>query len=838
MSNLHNLHIDSFFNSRSNDVEQLSIISSKNNKTSLISIAKVGKGKLKRTTSYRPYKIPQKSIHIKKLKNSSHVNNKKRRKFNDNINIKKYRNREHNRRPSILLNNKNNILLPTHFWLVKRMKMIIRWQRKIPLFHLQKGIKWSLRALQDRAVINDESYHVILQLSALQKEDIVKLLESMVVVRGGSGYNNKSLFHNEDDYLLNGIFDLNIHLYKNTKTRSTSSQEYLGPAVLRFLPRSKFSSQKSRAWLWVHPAMVSQVISFLSDISLPSVEVRKISHIAKFRICGRGALKILARVFNITNNNITNNNNKMSDEYQNKNRDTSLPFFNAYSECEAPDRVWPIGRCLSLDVLDPRHLSPSHYYNYKGKLTFKANAECKKPQYERKSHRPLLWPRPNVNNSNNNRNNNDDDNDNDRSNCGYSSALYTDDDEDGDVSSDFESNRHNRYHFIPDHEINAERCAARFKHFQLGNDTTIPIATTSSCANNNMKEKKFVPVVITRTANHQAPSFEFERIRKSEINSAWRDEYTLILPTEWARVMWVALTLAGAHAIGLKEEEMIATVKGQPNFPRDYVDTMAGRNYWMRETEEAWRQDQKRPPKKRLGVSKKLPFWYIDQGIHQVDAEDMKVDVIVENVSMDLDREIGTNMTLENAVDTSEETSILSSISPYILRDSDLIYASPPPPASISSSVSGSNSSNGSSSNGANCMPLALVRMKATMRGVPTRGASVYIPVAEDLLSYHQSKTWLGLQINKKTMKRMTPTDRSINPVNIGGREFLGKVTDGVYVPGSHIGTTAVATVACNATILKKIVRTKPERQQQCLVMFHNPRSEWLRPALITIIVD
>ena len=82
---------------------------------------------------------------------------------------------------------------------------------------------------------------------------------------------------------------------------------------------------------------------------------------------------------------------------------------------------------------------------------------------------------------------------------------------------------------------------------------------------------------------------------------------------------------------------------------------------------------------------------------------------IVENVSMDLDRELGTNMTLENAVDTSEETSILSSISPYILRDSDLIYASPPPPpASISSSVSGSNSSNGSSSNGANCMPLAL----------------------------------------------------------------------------------------------------------------------------------
>ena len=88
-------------------------------------------------------------------------------------------------------------------------------------------------------------------------------------------------------------------------------------------------------------------------------------------------------------------------------------------------------------------------------------------------------------------------------------------------------------------------------------------------------------------------------------------------------------------------------------------------------------------------------------------------------------------------------------------------------------------------------------------------------------------------------MKRMTHTDyRSINPVNIGGREFLGKVTDGVYVPGSHIGTTAVATVACNATILKKVVRTKPERQQQCLVMFHNPRSEWLRPALITIIVD
>ena len=35
----------------------------------------------------------------------------------------------------------------------------------------------------------------------------------------------------------------------------------------------------------------------------------------------------------------------------------------------------------------------------------------------------------------------------------------------------------------------------------------------------------------------------------------------------------------------------------------------------------------------------------------------MKVDVLVENVSMDLDREIGTNMTLENAVDTSEETS-------------------------------------------------------------------------------------------------------------------------------------------------------------------------------------
>merc|ERR1711991_1035277 len=127
-------------------------------------------------------------------------------------------------------------------------------------------------------------------------------------------------------------------------------------------------------------------------------------------------------------------------------------------------------------------------------------------------------------------------------------------------------------------------------------------------------------------------------------------------------------------------------------------------------------------------------------------------------------------------------------------------------------------------------MSVALARIKPTMRGIPVRGALLYTPTAGDRRNYHHNKSWLGIQINNKIIKTMMKNHHHHHNCSSSNGIMLGKVTDGVYVPGSHIGAAAVATAVCDASILVKVMKTKLPLQlpSPCLVMFHNPRSEWL----------
>eukprot|EP00899_Mesostigma_viride_P007548 jgi/Mesvir1/16795/Mv15164-RA.1 len=54
-------------------------------------------------------------------------------------------------------------------------------------------------------------------------------------------------------------------------------------------------------------------------------------------------------------------------------------------------------------------------------------------------------------------------------------------------------------------------------------------------------------------------------------NSVW----TLVVPAGWATRLWVALVLAGAHAIGLRERRWVAVEMGAPSFPMDFPETAA-----------------------------------------------------------------------------------------------------------------------------------------------------------------------------------------------------------------------------------------------------------------------
>lgn len=76
--------------------------------------------------------------------------------------------------------------------------------------------------------------------------------------------------------------------------------------------------------------------------------------------------------------------------------------------------------------------------------------------------------------------------------------------------------------------------------------------------------------------------------------------YDVVVPRAWGRAFWHRIVLMlGCKALGLQDVETLSTQLEQPLFPRDYVETAAGKADWLAKVEADRVQQLRRPAAKR-----------------------------------------------------------------------------------------------------------------------------------------------------------------------------------------------------------------------------------------------
>jgi hypothetical protein len=290
--------------------------------------------------------------------------------------------------------------------------------------------------------------------------------------------------------------------------------------------------------------------------------------------------------------------------------------------------------------------------------------------------------------------------------------------------------------------------------------------------------------------------------------------WDIVVPSAWARPLWVALNYAGACAVGLDEMEAVHTAAGCPSFPRDFPDSEAGRLYWEAREAEQGALEQRRPRrKKRMGRRGSVPVWDDLFEGRETYTEDVSTDFAVIRNPEYLLPFVPSDMTS----------------STHLQRPSRLLAGSdesaPVLPTSLALSF----------------RTMVRVSLWCTGRGSPLTGASVCRPLRSDV------EQWVLHQQTRKTHTlskgRRLGEWWGVRGCSGGGegeagdgREVVGAVAAGCRADLS--GSPVVAVAFCEASALKELLDAGFQLsvgQVSLLVMYRNPLSSWYRPALLTV---
>lgn len=321
------------------------------------------------------------------------------------------------------------------------------------------------------------------------------------------------------------------------------------------------------------------------------------------------------------------------------------------------------------------------------------------------------------------------------------------------------------------------------------------------------------PVLMVRQSNYQSfdcgssgkfpPSCKTKSSGGSDLllpleQTGW----DIIVPSVWARPLWVALNYAGACAVGLTEMEAIHTAAGSASFPRDYPDSRAGRDYWGNRKAEETQLLQRRPHrKKKIGRRGRVPEW--DDLFGQAAAKSREFGVIRN--PQQLMSCIPTEMT-----------------SSKCMQRQSRLFTEQRDTVSVATSLSSPLS-----------MHMAVrVFLRCTGRGSPESGAVICSPLSGDRekwTTHHRTRRTHTLSKGRRLGEWWGECAGSEE-----GRKAVGIVAAGCRADLS--GSPVVAVGFCEATALKEMLAAGFRQSTgpvSTLVMFRNPLSEWYRPALL-----
>lgn len=289
--------------------------------------------------------------------------------------------------------------------------------------------------------------------------------------------------------------------------------------------------------------------------------------------------------------------------------------------------------------------------------------------------------------------------------------------------------------------------------------------------------------------------------------------FTLIVPEAWSRSVWDRFSHAGFLPVGLEEMHYMQQRHGVLSFPQDYPDTLAGRQYWKDNHTQHSSIQLKKPPSKRTKLTKYSNICDLFYGTTEEE------NAICFTVVRTLAYLTAFNLSESSLkLDQEQLESILNDINAN-KTSSSILEALPKLPNTT----------------------FVHLLINPTSRGLPRVGAIIYAMTTEDLKAYVKKhcKHKLALQGHVNFANDESKWQGIAFQGNDINREVLGVVTSG-YVEHinahkhEHNGKGGAISMS-NVEDLHRYMRNQYELlsfpDAHKMVFFHNPGSQWLRPA-------
>jgi hypothetical protein len=366
---------------------------------------------------------------------------------------------------------------------------------------------------------------------------------------------------------------------------------------------------------------------------------------------------------------------------------------------------------------------------------------------------------------------------------------------------------------LPNEKLNSFRSQQRLSEWTIATPEASSSSTLEPTSLKGFQQFSF-PILLIRNQGCQEISIPLTSLASPQSMESMG--WDLVLPTSCAMIVWSALVFAGSRSTGLEEMSFINHCLRIPDFPCDFPDTPAGKQYWQDIKSSQQSLEAKRPNRKKTtSTSLSWPHW---PEIYPPDADPA---VATE------DNDIPSFVVIRNMEYLSPflPSSLSHQRNRYFHRKRSVLFDIP--------------------SSGIELEPLTLpfrtairVILIATGRGIPQRGAQIFAPSTSD---YHQ---WIHYRSkrNQKTIARgRRVADWWGNQIRNGTetqreRDLIGFVTSSVNSSLSRNPRLGIG--FCEALSLRETLHGAGqvcEGEGQMLVMFRNSGSEWYRPGLIQI---
>jgi hypothetical protein len=294
--------------------------------------------------------------------------------------------------------------------------------------------------------------------------------------------------------------------------------------------------------------------------------------------------------------------------------------------------------------------------------------------------------------------------------------------------------------------------------------------------------------------------------------------WDIIVPDSHCSSLWLALNMAGGRSIGSEERSVVDSAARIPVFPRDYPDTVAGNDYWKSCRRVNHIQSQRRPLRKRKQNKKLERVPNLKRLFDGITGPESMTDLVVMRNKQFAEPFFPKDLLLSRKL--PREFSISAAHLKCIDADCNLDMTDFPPPVLPFST-------------------LIRVYISSSGRGVPQCGAELFQPTHNDYmrwLDHRQHRTAPTTTNNRKLGDWVGPPRSERNERILIGLVSTTLQPDIFQPEKCGIAFCEIGKMSQMVSVSSQMILSK-RGQLVPLVMFRNPLSDIIRPALFELLL-